>query len=139
VPLSLLLDENISSVVAQQIQQKRPDIPLKTIHLWEPQGHGMGGLLIGKPDSYVLRVAHEYRLTVVTFDTQILSELHFWFEEGRPFSGLVFIDEKTIANNNFGLLVNSIIAFWDKHSDEAWESRLAYLDKAREIRGQRPS
>jgi hypothetical protein len=27
--------------------------------------------------------------------------------------------------------VNSIIAFWDKHSDEAWEGRLVYLDKAR--------
>jgi hypothetical protein len=131
VPLSLLLDENISSVVAQQIQQKRPDIPLETIHVWEPQGQGTGGRLIGKPDSYVLRVAHEHHLTVVTFDTQILSELHFWFEEGRPFSGLVFIDEKTIANNDFGLLVNSIIAFWEKHSDEEWQGRLAYLDKAR--------
>jgi Domain of unknown function (DUF5615) len=127
MPLSLLLDENISSVVAQQIQQKRPDIPLETIHTWEPTA-GQGRLL-GKPDSYVLRVAHAHDLTVVTFDTQILSELYFWFAEERPFSGLIFIDEKTIANNDFGLLVYSLIAFWDKHNGEEWKNRLAYLDK----------
>jgi hypothetical protein len=132
MPLRLLLDENISSIVAEQIKQKRPDIPLETIHTWQPQGQGTIGKLIkliGKPDMYVLRVAHEYGLTVVTFDTQILSELYFWFAEERPFCGLIFIDEKTIANNNFGLLVNAIIAFWDKHSDEDWQNRLVYLDK----------
>lgn len=122
--LRLLLDENISPVVAQQIQQKRPDIIVESLYHWQE------GALVGMPDSRVLRVAHEHHLTVVTFDTQILSELYFWFEEVRPFSGLLFVDEKTIANNDFGALVASLIALWDKCFEEDWANRLVYLTRA---------
>jgi hypothetical protein len=124
VPLRFLLDENISPVVAQQIRQKRPDIPVESLSEWR------GGTLIGRPDSSVLRAAHEENLTLVTFDTQILSELYFWFDEARPFSGLLFVDEKTIANNDFGALVSALIALWDRCSEDEWESRLVYLNRA---------
>lgn len=124
--LRFLLDENISPVVAQQIRQKRPDVPVESLHQWGD------GQLLGRPDTHVLRAAQEHHLTVVTYDTQILSELYFWFDQGRPFAGLLFVDEKTIANNDFGSLVTALIALWERCSEEDWENRLVYLNRAPE-------
>ena len=120
--LRYLLDENISPVIAQQIRQKQPDLPVESLQEWR-------GDLMGKPDSSVLRAAHEAGMVVVTFDTQILAELYFWFAEARPFSGLLFVDDKTIGNNDFGALVASLIAFWNVHQEEEWANRLAYLHR----------
>jgi uncharacterized protein (DUF433 family) len=74
----------LESFIAQRIRQKQPDLPIDSLHGWQE------GNLMGKPDSSVLRAAHEAGMVVVTFDTQILSELYFWFEEARPFGGLLF-------------------------------------------------
>ena len=123
MPLSLLLDENVSPVVAQQIRQRRPDIPVESLFTWQ------GGALVGQPDAAILQAAHERAWTVVTYDTQILSELSYWFEEARPFGGLVFVDAKTIASNDFGALVVALIALWDRSSEETWAGRLIFLTR----------
>lgn len=96
--LSLLLDENISPVVAEQIFRKRSDIRIQSIHLWQ------GGAYLSVPDETLLAAAHEEGLTLVTYDTQILSELAYLFEEETSFSGLIFVDEKTMPSNDFGRL-----------------------------------
>jgi predicted nuclease of predicted toxin-antitoxin system len=125
VALKYLLDENISPVVAQQIRQKQTDLPVESLHEWQD------GNLMGRPDSSVLRAAHEAGMVVVTFDTQILSELYFWFDGARPFGGLLFVDNKTIASNDFGALTTSLIAFWNIHQEEDCANRLAYLNVVR--------
>lgn len=124
MPLRYLLDENVSPIVAEQIRQKRQDVLVESIHFWRD------GALLGQPDSSVLSAAHADNRVVVTYDTQILSELYFWFAEARPFGGLLFIDDKTIASNDFGALVTSLIAFWNEHQAEDWDSRLAYLNRS---------
>ena len=121
MPLSLLLDENLSPVVAEQISQKRPDIPVQSIHHWRE------GEYLSVPDLLILEAAHEDGLTPVTYDTQILSELAYRFEEEVPFSGLIFVDDKTIPPNDFGRLVKALIYLWDAQSEMDWKDRLVYL------------
>ena len=121
MPLSLLLDENVSPVVADQILQKRPEIRVRSVHHWRD------GEYLGVSDLLLLEAAHEDGLTLVTYDTQILSELAYRFEEEVPFSGLIFIDDKTVASNDFGRLVRALIYLWDSQSERDWKDRLIYL------------
>ncbi len=121
MPLSLLLDENISPVVAEQILQKRSDIRVQSIHHWR------NGEYLSVSDLLLLEAAHEDGLTLVTYDTQILSELAYRFEEEVPFSGLIFIDDKTVSSNDFGRLVKALIYLWDSWRERDWKDRLIYL------------
>ncbi len=119
--LSLLLDENISPVIAEQIWLKHSDIRVQSVHLWRE------GAYLSVPDEVLLAAAHEESLTLVTYDTQILSELAYMFEEETPFSGLIFIDEKTIPGNDFGMLVRALIYFWQQEYANDWTNRIGFL------------
>jgi predicted nuclease of predicted toxin-antitoxin system len=123
MPLLLLLDENISPVVAEQVQAKRPTIGIESIHTWRD------GAYRATPDRTVL-AAHEEGRTLATYDTQILSELYFFFADGTAFSGLVFINDRTIASSDFGALVRALIYLWDTEKDADWANRLVYLSPA---------
>jgi len=124
MPLALLLDENISPVVAVQLARKRPDIPVQSLHTWRE------GALVGAPDADVLLAAYEEGWTLVTYDTQILSDLAVLFETGVPFSGLIFVDDKTIPSNNFGALMRSLVYLWDHEHTADWSQRLLFLPSA---------
>lgn len=119
--LSLLLDENISPVVAEQVRRKRSDILIQSVHLWRE------GAYLSVPDEILLQAAHEDRLTLVTYDKQILSELAYLFEEETAFSGLIFVDEKTMPDHDFGRLVRALIYLWDMENEMDWSGRLIYL------------
>src|SRR5215469_8926009 len=103
MPLALLLDENISPVVAEQLARKCPEIPVQSVHTWRE------GALLGSSDADVLLAAHEEGWTLVTYDTQILSDLAYLFETSVPFSGLIFVDDKTIPGSNFGGLIRALV------------------------------
>jgi hypothetical protein len=119
--LLLLLDENISLVVAEQIRNKRPALPVHTISEWR------GGDFMGVADEAMLQAAWSEGLTLVTYDTQILSELSFLFSAGDDFGSVIFVDDKTIAGSNFGTLVRALISLWDKEHNSDWTNRLIFL------------
>ncbi len=119
--LSLLLDENISPVVADQISLKWADIPITSLYTWRQ------GACAGISDETVLASAFEDGLTLVTYDTQILSELAYWFEQDLSFAGLIFVDDRTIAGNDFGGLVNALTQLWEHQHDMCWADRLVFL------------
>ena len=121
MPLALLLDENISPVIAEQMARKRPDIPIESLHTWRE------GALVGAPDTDVLLAAYEEGWTLVTYDTQILSDLAYLFETGVPFSGLIFVDDKTIPGRDFGGLIRALIYLWDQQHSTEWANRLVFL------------
>ena len=64
--MHLLLDENISWVVAEQIALKNPAIKSQSVHRWR------GGEFIGQADSRLLRAASEEGLTLVTYDLRTI-------------------------------------------------------------------
>ncbi len=119
--LSLLLDENISPVVAEQLRAKRPEARVQSLSEWHE------GEYLGVADEVVLLAAQEEGLTLVTYDTQILSELSFLFASGVNFGGLIFVDDKTIAGNDFGTLIRALLYLWDKEHAVDWQNRLIYL------------
>ncbi|HXI18203.1 MAG TPA: DUF5615 family PIN-like protein, partial [Chloroflexota bacterium] len=93
--LSLLLDEHISPVVAQQLRSKwlalpAPRCSVLSLHEWQD------GTALGWPDEMVLQAAQAQQLTLVTYDQRtILPLIKVWGEAGTSHGGVIFIDEKT--------------------------------------------
>lgn len=120
--LVLLLDENISQVVAEQVLIKRPEIRIESVHTWE------NGRLRNTPDEQLLVEAARSNLTLATYDLRTIPEqIRRAFEEGRDLSGVILIDHQTIPSNDVGALVDAIIGVWDLRHNESWVNRVEYL------------
>ena len=101
---SYILDENISPVVAVQVSQKAPDVVIFSISHWH------NGEYLNTDGAVILQQAFDENLTLITFDLSTIRPLlKAWSEDGRSHGGVIFIDDKTIASNNHGKIVKSII------------------------------
>ncbi len=126
--LSLLLDENISPRLAKQIELRRHDIPILSVHSWRE------GCLMAQPDELILVTAVKEGLTLITYDRKtIMPILIQWGEAGIDHAGIVFIDDKTIAPNDFGSLVSSLISLWVQHHEDEWMNTVTYLTMSRKL------
>src|SRR5438132_11922192 len=106
--LSLLLDENMSPEIVRQIAEKRADITVTSVHHWRE------GRYKAQRDEAILIAAAQEGRTLVTYDQKtILPVLMQWGQTGTDHAGVVFIDDHSIASNNFGALVRALIALWD--------------------------
>ena len=122
--LAPLLDENISPAVSRQINARRPEILMQSIFDWR------GGTLLTKPDPLVLQAAAEDGLTLVTYDLRTIRTLTAdWAASGITHAGVIFVDERTIPSNNFGLLIRAIERLWDREQDLAWTNRTRFLER----------
>ena len=120
--LSFLLDEHISPIVAQQIQQKQPEIVIFPLLTWQ------AGRYLGLPDDVILQVANEAQLTLVTYDQNTIPPLLWeWGTAQKDHSGVIFIDYQTIPPSNFGTLVRSLLKLWQQEKQHNWTNRLVYL------------
>ena len=124
--LSLLTDEHISYLVAEQIRAKRPEIPVTSVSTWR------AGALLGALDDHLLRAAAEDELTLVTYDrVSIPPLLTEWGITGEEHAGVIFIDERTIAQADLGGQVLALIAHWDQTHEWEWRNVIAFLRSAR--------
>ena len=125
--LSLLLDEHISPVVARQLRAKclelqQPEITILSLQEWQD------GTSLGWPDEMILQVARDQHLTLVTYDQRtILPLLKMWGEAGASHGGVIFIDEKTIAPNDFGGLVRALLFLLQALGEMEWSNQVLYL------------
>ena len=86
----------------------------------------------GQPDEALLSTAAQERLTLVTYDQKtILPVLVRWKADGTDHAGVVFIDDRSIANNHFGALVRALTALWDSSHAEDWTNRVEFRRSAR--------
>ncbi|MEM7794915.1 MAG: DUF5615 family PIN-like protein [Cyanobacteria bacterium P01_C01_bin.118] len=119
--LSLLLDEHISPKVAEQLHQKCPDMTVHVLQTWEQ------GRYLQIADNLLINLASQYSLTLVTYDLKtipvLLAELA---EQGH--GGVIFVDQKTIPPNNFGLLIKSLIYLWEAEKEKNWRNRVIFLE-----------
>ena len=120
--LSLLLDENLSPEIVRQIQEKRSDVVVASIHHWRQ------GKFKAQRDEEILIAAAQEGLTLVTYDQKtILPVLVQWGQIGTDHTGAVFIDDRSIASNNFGTLVRALLLLWDSSFHADWKNRIEFL------------
>ena len=120
--LSLILDEQISPVVATQTTNRRPDISIQSIFHWR------GGGLLTQRDQLILQAAAEDRLTLVTYDvTTIRPLVRDWTAAGLIHEGVIFVHERTIRSRDFGSLIRAIERLWDTERQANWTNRVHFL------------
>ncbi|HLV81676.1 MAG TPA: DUF5615 family PIN-like protein [Chthonomonadaceae bacterium] len=120
--LAFLLDQQISPQIAVQVQSKRPEIPILSLYSWR------GGTFVGIADTQILHAAAEDGRTLVTYDRKTIAPLlKEWGASGLSHGGVVFVDNFTIASNDFGRLVRSLIYFWDQEHTSDWTDRIGFL------------
>ena len=126
MPLSLLTDEQISYVVAEQVQVKRPDILITSVRAWRE------GTFQGKADESLLRAAAKEGLTLVTYDQKTIPPvLSAWGVTGETHTRVVFVDGLTIPQGDVGGLVRALIQQWDLTQTWEWKNTISFLRPAR--------
>lgn len=124
--LKLLLDEHISPVVAKSAKAKRRGIPIVAFLHWRD------GSFMGADDRVFLPEAKEDGLTLVSYDQKTIRPLlKEWAEQGIDHGGVVFVDTKTIAPQDFGSLVEALCGLWDSERHPEWTNRVVFLRKLR--------
>jgi hypothetical protein len=122
--LRLLLDEHISPAVAEQVRAKAPGADVESIFAWR------GRAFVGAPDDRLLAALREEGRTLVTFDTQMLSEWGFLFTGAAPFAGVLFVDGRSISPSDLGGLVRALLQLWEQEKEADWADRIAFLRPA---------
>ena len=120
--LNFLLDENISQVCATQLLGHRPEVRIESVHSWHE------GNFKGQADKTLLLAARTEELTLVTYDLRtiptLLADL---YAVGEAHSGVVLVDDATIANDDYGSLVRALAYCWDTWQDMNWTNRVYFL------------
>ncbi|HLJ55601.1 MAG TPA: DUF5615 family PIN-like protein [Chthonomonadaceae bacterium] len=122
----ILTDAHISPRVAAQVRAKRPECQIHSLRLWR------GGELLDAEDDLILAAALEAELTLVTYDQRTIVPLVTqWMVEGRDHSGVAFLDENSILQEDIGGQVLAIVEMWDAGRCEQWPNSVMYLRQAR--------
>jgi hypothetical protein len=120
--LSLLLDENISDKVADQIAEKQPQMSVVALCRWEE------GRYLSRDDGTILRAAAGAGLTLVTYDQRTIPPLLGRLaEDGTEHAGIIFVDDHTIPARDLGGLIRALIRFWEQACEWDWTNRVSYL------------
>lgn len=123
---SFLLDENIPPVVAEQVLRKEPTARIVSIHRWR------NGEFLSVEDEIILQEAFQEKLTLITFDLSTIQPLlKIWGEEGRTHGGVIFIDDKSIASNDYGALVKAILQAWKRLEEADFTDGVLFLQPVR--------
>jgi hypothetical protein len=117
----LLLDEHIDPAVAPGLHCLRT-VEVIALRDWEQ------GAFLHTDDQIILRAARTNGWTLVTFDRASISPLlKEWGSRGESHGGVIFVDERTFAQNDVGGLVRALVHLLDALGDVSWENRQAYL------------
>ena len=120
--LKLLLDEHISSELADGLKRRNRSLIVHWMAEWE------NGNFLGQEDSVCLLEAAAQRLTLVTYDRRTIPPLlKMWAEEGRRHGGVIFVDEKTISPADIGGLVWTLIHLFQETGRWEWTDRVYFL------------
>jgi len=122
--LRLLLDEHLSPRLLKQISARCPGASMASVLEWQD------GRLTSAPDDLLLTEAHQHELTLVTYDqATIVPLLKAWGEAGIAHSGVIFIDDRTIRQDDFGGIVRALADLWERRKNETWLNRVVYLTR----------
>lgn len=123
--LQLLLDEHLSPRIVAQFLRRCPDARAASVLDWQD------GRLSSVPDDLLLTEASQHQLSLVTYDqATIVPLLKSWGEQGVYHHGVIFIDDRTIRQNDLGGLVRALAHLWKQEKNADWRNRVVYLTRA---------
>ncbi len=123
--LLMLTDTHISPKVAKQIIAKQPEILIYSLYVWRK------GKLLEAADEDILLAAHEDNLTLVKYDQNTIPSLITkWGLERISHSGVIFVSNRSIAQDDVGEQIRAILNHWNKTNSEEWKNRVSYLQPA---------
>lgn len=118
--MKLLLDEHISPAVARGLVEA--DITAEPLRDWH------AGAYLEAGDDVILSEAHTAGWTLVTYDRRSIAPLlKTWVEQGLAHGGVVFVDERTIAQHDIGGLIRALRRLAAELGDVEWEQRVVFL------------
>lgn len=119
--LKLLLDEHISPQVATGLLRSHRGLVVHAMRDWE------GGTFLGQEDAACLREAAAQHLTLVTYDRRTIPPLlKTWAEEQRRHGGVIFVDDRSVAPSEIGVLVRALSAMINMFGDWNWTDRIVF-------------
>ncbi len=120
--LRLLLDEQISHVIATELRRRNKAIDVQSLNSWND------GQFLGANDEMLLVAASQENRTLVTYDLSTISRiLKAWGQQDLPHAGVIFIDNKTLPSNDFGALILGLEQLWSSERKSYWTNRVVYL------------
>jgi len=120
--LYILTDEQISPEVAVAARKLCRGIQITTLFEW------MDGHFVGSPDGEILREAARQNMTLLSFDLRTIPALlRSWGEQGIDHGGLIFVDEKSIPQNDIGGMARTLCELWKLLGDADWTNRAFFL------------
>lgn len=124
--LHILTDEQISPAVAVAARKLCRAIRITALSNW------MDGHFMGAPDDEILREAALQKMPLVSFDLRTIpSLLRAWGELGIDHAGLIFVDERTIAQYDIGGMARALCEVWRQSGDGDWTNRCFFLQPPR--------
>jgi hypothetical protein len=116
----------LSPAIASCLRRLNPGIEAHAISQW------VGGGFLGLADQQLLMRAATDGLTLVTYDCRTIPDLLMkWGEQGRSHTGVIFVDERTIAPGDIGGLVRALASLFSDFGHRNWENRLMFLPRYR--------
>ena len=116
----LLLDGHFSRAVSRPLRASGIDI--FTLSEWH-DGH-----YLTLADTVILAAAVAEARTLVTYDEHsIPSILRAWGADGRTHGGVVFVNNRTIRQNDFGGQIRALRTLVEERGDEDWRDQVAHL------------
>ena len=120
--LRILLDEHVNPAVADTARRMNPELTVVSVHDWE-NGH-----FCGAPDRELLLSASAQGLTLLTFDLRTIpTVLRSFAEEDIHHGGVVFVDEKSLPQNDVGGIARTLCRLAQTHGNVSWVNRVQYL------------
>lgn len=123
--LSFLLDEHLDPTIAAIVRRHRPEIDALALSAWEDGAH------LGEDDDQLLRAARAVRFTLVTYDQRTIpSLLERWALAEEVHAGVIFVNRRTLVQDDISGLAKALIALWDTDHKLDWGNRIAYVRRA---------
>ena len=107
-----LTDENISPIVAQEVGRLLTGCDILSILEWHNSRY------VSKDDELILGQSEIEGLTLITYDRHSIRRiLNRWYELERNHSGVVYINNATIRNNDFRSIIRALLVFCEACAD----------------------